>query len=321
MVDHEITSGSGEGSERLKRPEIVRTLSIVQTEYDFQRYLSPDTDPGLNLPTALAAMHAINAKGQEKGWTDQDLRLTLPVTRVALTTAGFAHAENGLHALLTGSTGQLQEIVNKVLPQDASKGIQWVAKTTVWANTFDNMRVVFGLLIDEKKLEQRLLRLTKLQQNILLNPGRTSALLALLNGEYVENGLPGRTGLPQEAETHLKKICPFSLEDMNAVNKLFTAVEWRMNSDMQIKAHHLNIQTELERLRAAGINVGRIVSQGSSTMIESLLLVTGGIAGGVLGGIALAVEEGGHQAQEAVEKIKRRQQNRGRKASAITVAS
>lgn len=300
---------------RLSRPEIARTLGFVQAKYDFRKYLPPDIEVGLNLPTALAAMHAIDAKGQEHKWEYEDLLAALPVTRVALTTAGFAHAKEGVNALLTGTTGELQEITEKILPPEASKGIKWIAKTMVWVNAVDDMRVVAGLLIDEKKLEARLLRLTKLQQEMLLNPGRTRALLALLNGEYRGSSSLAGSGLPQEARTHLVRISPFSLEDMKAVNGLFNAVEWKRNSTIQIEAHRLQIETELKRLEAAGINVAKYLSGGIANGVEATLLISGGAVGAIAGGAMLAYNEGRSQIQKANDALKRK--NEERKAAKV----
>ncbi len=295
---------------QLSRPEVARTLAFVQSQYDFQRYLSPDVEIGLNLPTVLAAMHAIDAKGQEKGWEYKDLLAALPVTRAALTTVGFDHAQNGLHALLTGTTGDLEHIVGKILPPDAPKGIKWTVKAMILANTVDNMRVVIGLLIDEKIMERRLLRLTKLQQHILLDPGKSRALLDLLNGDYTVVKTFGRTGLPQEAETHLEKICPFSLEDMSVVSNLFTAVEWRRNSAIQVEAQRLKIQTGLARLDAAGTNLGRIAAQGFAEVVKAGLFVVGGTIGGVIGGLYVAGDEGVDLVRRAGRTVKRKNEER-----------
>lgn len=288
----------------LSRPEIAKTLAFAQKKYDFQQYLSPDVETGLNLSTALAAMHAIDAKGQQSGWKYEDLLAALPVTRVALTTAGFAHAESGLHALLTGTTGELGDIVGKILPQDAPKGIKGMAQMMLWVNTADNMRVVAGLLIDEKQIERRLLRLTKLQQNLLSDPGKTRALLDVLNGEYTPPKTLGRTGLPKEAEKHLQKVSPFSLEDMIHISNLFTSVEWRRNSAIQVETQRLWIETELKRLEAAGINIAKLFTLGTESVVKNTLLIAGGTVGGVVGGVILGGERGAGIVGDAINTAK-----------------
>lgn len=299
-----------EGQDLLSHPEIARTLGYAQDRYDLRGYLPPNVDAGLNLATALAAMHAIDHKGQKDGWEYGDLLAALPVTRVALTTAGFAHAKEGLDALLTGTTGDFQSIVEKILPQDASKGIKLAVKTIVAGNNLDNMRVVLGLLFDEKRIERRLLRLTKIQQDLLLDPGRTRALLKLLNGDYNLPSTLIRTGLPQEAETHLEKICPFSLEDMSVVSNLFTAVEWSRNSFLQVEAQRLRIQTELTRLEAAGLNVAKLATLGTSSVIKNTLLVVGGTFGGIGSGVILAGDEAIYQVKRAIESVKQKNEER-----------
>jgi hypothetical protein len=66
-------------------------------------------------------MHAVDAKGQTEGWDTGDLLVALPVTRATLTTAGFANAREGLQALLTGASGNFSAIMEKILPQGASR--------------------------------------------------------------------------------------------------------------------------------------------------------------------------------------------------------
>lgn len=154
------------------------------------------------------------------------------------------------------------------------------------------------------------MRLTKLQQEILLNPGRTRALLALLNGKYQEAGSLGGTGLPQEARTHLERISPFSLEDMKAVNGLFNAVEWSRDSTIQVQAHRLQIETALKRLEVAGINVAKFVSGGIANSVEATLLISGGALGGMGGGFILAFDEGRYQIQKAIDALKRKNAER-----------
>ena len=292
------------GIDALPRTEVARIISATESKYPYQQYLPQDVDAGLNLPTALAAMHAIDAKGQERGWEYQDLLNVLPVTRAALTTAGFANAREGLQALLTGTTGELSEILEKILPQDARKGVRGIAKTMIWVNNVDNMRVVAGLLIDEKKLEKRLVRLTRVQQELILDPGRTRALLALLNGEYVGFGSLAVSGLPEDAKKHLVGISPFSLEDMNAVNDLFNAIESKRNSAIQIEAHRLQVERQLERFDAAGSNIAKYATLGSESLVKNTLLFAGGTVGGAVGGTILFVDKSVGIIEGVIDKVK-----------------
>lgn len=285
------------------RPEVARILGFVKGAYDYKRYLPPDVDDGLSLSTALAAMHAIDAKGQKDGWNDTDLLAALSVTRVALTTAGFANAKEGLRALLTGATGELSDIMGKILPPDAPKGVTGVAKTIVRVNTVDNMRIVAGLLIDEKKLESRFLRLIRLQEDILLDPARTRALLGVLNGKYGSRSVTG-SGLPQKAITPLTRISPFSLEDMIVVNKSFNAIENSKNSEIQIKAHRLQIETKLKRLDAAGINIAKIVSLGAESLTKNTLLILAGPIGGTLHGLIVGSDKVVGDVEKAIDTVK-----------------
>jgi hypothetical protein len=303
------------GRDILSHSEVARIIAVTENKYSFKQYLPADIDAGLNLPTALAAMHAIDAKGSEKGWETQDLLAALPVTRAALTAAGFANAKEGLRALLAGTTGKLSEIMEKILPQDAPKGVKAIAGAIVRTNTIDNMRVVAGLLIDEKKLERRLLKLVRIQQDMVLNPGKTRALLAILNGKYGGFGtLPG-SGLPQDVATYLGNRSPFSLEDMNELNGLFNAVIAGRNSAIQIEKHRVHVETELKRLDAAGANIARVVTKGTESVVKNSLLFVGGAAGGVGGGVISAGDEMVYQIKESIESVKRK--NAQRKASKI----
>jgi hypothetical protein len=299
----------------LPRSEVARILTFVKGKYDFQRYLSPGADGRLNLPTALAAMHAIDAKGQQGGWDENDLFAAFSVTKVTLTTAGFANAKEGLHALLTGTTGELQDIMEKILPPDAPRGVQWIATAMVRANAVDNMRVVEGLLIDEKILERRLLQLMRIQQDIVIDPGKTRALLSFLNGDYPGFSPLAGSALPQEAKDHLVRISPFSLEDMKRIRNLFNAFEDRRNSEVQIAEHSLRIDTWLKKLDAAGINIAKLVSLGTESIVKNTLFIVGGTISGVGEGLILGSEKVVNSVGRAVNTVK--QHNEERKAAQI----
>ena len=285
----------------MTKGDVARWLEIAKP-YEFVNFLPATIEEGVNFPTAIAIIQAIDQKGQTQGWEPKDLQLVLPATYAALTTAGLANTKAGLEALLTGSTGNLGSIMKTILPEKTSKAIKFAAGTVIGWNKFDNIGKVIGLLTDEKKIETRLLKLARLQRTILLDPAKTRALLDLLN---MQTQTPAKlTNLPENAETALIKISPFSLEDMKAVNRLFNAVEKYTDSRLQIGTNNLLVKTEGEKLRTAASQLGKISADTTSAITETILLGLGGLIGGTVGGIAEAGDEGWYQIQRAIKAIK-----------------
>lgn len=286
---------------------VARWLEVAKP-YEFINFLPATVEEGVNFPTAIAIIQAIDQKGQTQGWEPKDLQLVLPATYAALTTAGLTNTKAGLEALLTGSTDDLGSIMKTILPEKTSKAIKFAAGAVIGWNKLDNIDKVIGLLIDEKKIETRLLKLARLQRTILLDPAKTRALLELLNGQ---TQTPAKlTNLPERAETVLIKISPFSLEDMKAVNGLFNAVEEYTDSRLQIGRNQLWIKTEGEKLRAAGTQLGQIGANAAAATTETILHASGGLIGGTIGGTIKAGDEMIWQIRKAIEVIKERNKTR-----------
>lgn len=305
------------------RGEIARALALFETKYQLSDYIPPHfkDETGLNFPTALAAMHAINAKGQNEGWEYEDLLLALPATQAALTTAGFAHAREGLEALLTGATGNLRDVMSQVLPPEAAKKIQFVTGAAVVTNDLMNVFRTIGLLYAEKEIESRLLKLTKLQQDMLLDPRRTQALLGVLNGQYTSDQPLLQTGLPHDAQKHLVAISPFSLEDMKAMTHLFNAIEWSRDSIIQRQSRRLLFETELARLDAAGVNLTKMATVSLTSVTKNTVHIIIGGVGGIAAGVYLGGNEVWQQIQDASARIQEINRQRGATRGSASSAS
>ncbi|MCX6816289.1 MAG: hypothetical protein NTZ93_00205 [Candidatus Beckwithbacteria bacterium] len=298
------------GESYLGRNDIARLLDTASDTYEFERFIPSTVEPGLNFCSTIAIIHAIDHKGQTQGWEDQDLQLILPATLAALTTAGFANGRTSLEALLTGATGKLDAIMKTILPEKAWKPLKVITGAIVAGNQVDNIGKVASVLIDEKRVEKRLFQLSKFQRNILLDPEKTRALMDLLNLQNGQDLLPTLTRLPQSTEAILAKISPFSLKDMKATTQLFNAIEQHTDSRLQIDTHNLWIKTEVEKLLAAGEQLGQMGGNLTAATTKAILRGSGHIIGGGIGGLMELGDEMIWQIREAIEAIKERNEKR-----------
>ena len=269
---------------------MARLLSDAKTRYQLDKFIPPTINQGANFPTALALIQAIDNKGTTQGWDYLDLQLTLPATLAALKTAGMAHSREGFEALLTGATGDIEGIMKTIIPEGASTPIRWLTGGIVGLNQVHKIWQAGNLLWNEARIENRLLKLTLLQRDILLDPARTRALLQLLN--FKPDSYKPLTQLPPDAEKPLTRISPFSLQDMQGTTALFNTIDWNGKSSLLIQRNNLLLKTEGERLLAAAEQLGIITGDASAAVAKTLLLVTGMTIGGLAGGLILAGKTG-----------------------------
>ena len=298
---------AGAGSVPLvSRGDIARFIEKANNLYNVMEHFPPNITPGIDLATTFAVMHAINKKGWSEGWEKQDLYFAYASTSAALSAAGFTNAKHSVNALLTGATGGVDGIINAIIPENTSGIIRFLAKYVVGKSThLGNAREIVRILNQERRTEKRLSELLGLQQQFLLDPQRTQALLVLLN-QKASLGLPPSDDrddvLPETAKSYLTRISPFSLEDMRAVWKLFDAVEKWANTCMNAEAQRLKLDAFGYRLQAAGVNFGKFTSSTTAATTQTLLLGVGGLVGGTVGGLYLALQEARHRIKQALEK-------------------
>ena len=258
--------------------EIAQALSPLANEYGLTQE-DLGTNPGLNLTTITTLMAKVDqvAKGH---WDQRSLLIMNYLTRGALTTAGSTNSSTAIEALKTGATGQdTTNFIEKMFPKNekgnfAPKALLWIVTN---AHKLTIAKQMLSILSQEHKLEARLNKLLNLQNKFLNDPGRASALALLLNnGATFAGGNPFAVlaEFDQKALQQIANLSFCSFEDMQAVDKLFNAVEAMAVLPMQTAARELRARISAQKTKDVLSNAGTV----TEGLVAGLVGLLGNIA-------------------------------------------
>ena len=276
--------------DQFSNSDTMRAISKLDGRYDIAEHIPEGDQPGLNFTTALAAMNAIHLHGTREGWEPQDLIYANMATLVALKTAGTLNTQAAVEALRNGATGDIQSLIEKLLPQD--KDLNWLerfigknlslehilAGGLIQKSRLDNLVGLAGILHDEHSMEKGLTQLLRFQTNILRDPARNEALLILLNKKDLGKGLMGNLPLPADAQAALVRFSPFSLGDMRLATKMFEVAEKASDQESETAIKKVENMLRAQRILLAGQDLGEM---------------GGGIGGALVGGFVLFLAKTG----------------------------
>jgi len=117
----------------------------------------------------------------ENKWEVRDLYFAHAASVAGLRTAGFANAQDSLRALLDGATGNIDSVMKRLYRRMQINLLNGFQRELSANSRIGNVIKVRGILRYERTVETRFQQVVRLQQGILEDPGRTRAVLSLLN--------------------------------------------------------------------------------------------------------------------------------------------
>jgi len=288
----------------ISKSEIARYLPSLIEKYNINPNSLGLSGIRLDLPTAILVMSTIQQRAEQNSWNSEILADAHLTTRMALTTAGYAQAQEQMSALLTGTTGpDITNFLNQVFGE--KKGAEKaLTRTVAGINQVGLMRDLLRIVREERATEKRLGQLTDLQSKFLQDPRRSQALIEVLNNPTTLTNIDESITqiIPPEAINLLAQNSFFSLSDLETLSNLFDTIEEASNLESTLQTWLLQRRiTDAKRVAAFG-NLGR----GIEAVIASLANVPAQFA---LAAIQDLIEGGGTTWGELRNSLAKMQKN------------